>query len=215
MLQIENLVEFPGQMESQTLTVGLAHRLSRNHFLVAEPTFHGKGELQLVPVIPVGFRPQNREIRWQRHLADTFQIITHLRLLLPQLLLILQMLPLAAPAKPEMPAKRFLAQRGSLLQTLDPPLHITRFLADDLHIGQIARHGIGDKKHLAVHMRQRIAFGGGFLYPYISQNRVRFVLALAAHKHQRISSGFQQNPCIGKIPSAKPSRNHPPQQTHP
>ncbi len=183
-LEVQHFVELARQMETQALAPVLVERLALRNLAIGEPAFGGKGEFEFVAVSGIFFHVLHADYRHslrQGYLADAFQMVAHLRLFLAKLFCVLQMLPLAASAKPEMAAKRLATQGTGFLQGQHAPLHIARFGTYHLNIRQVARSGVVYKQHLAVYMRQRIALGGGFLNADILYNPVGSVLVSACH----------------------------------
>ena len=158
LVDVQHLVEHVGNMESERGR-GIEVRPAL-HLFARQPAAVGEGEFELVAVKPGLLRPQTgRDLR-QCDLADARQLVAHLLGLEAQLFLVGQVLPLAAPANPEMGAEGLRAQRRFSDVADHESLHEPAALGAYLHIHHIARNGQRHEHHHVVPASHRLAFGG-------------------------------------------------------
>ena len=158
LVDVQHLVEHVGNMESERGR-GIEVRPAL-HLFARQPAAVGEGEFEFVAVKPGLLRPQTgRDLR-QCDLADARQLVAHLLGLEAQLLLVGQVLPLAAPANPEMGAEGLRAQRRFSDVADHESLHEPAALGAYLHIHHVARNGQRHEHHHVVPASHRLAFGG-------------------------------------------------------
>ena len=104
-------------------------------------------------------RAQNGVDGRYRHLSDAFHGINYLLLLALQLVVIGQVLPLAAATQPKVFAHRCHAQRAGLDQALDMPLGKAVLLAVNLQLDNIAGSTKRHKHHQVVPAAQALSLG--------------------------------------------------------
>ena len=130
------------------------------HLFARQPAAVGESEFEFVAVKPGLLRTQTgRDLR-QCDLADARQLVAHLLGLEAQLLLVGQVLPLTAPANPEMGAESLRAQRRFSDVADHESLHEPAALGAYLHIHHVARNGQRHEHHHVVPASHRLAFGG-------------------------------------------------------
>ncbi|OAV63840.1 hypothetical protein Barb4_04672 [Bacteroidales bacterium Barb4] len=173
---VQHLVKHARNVETEG--VHLRKGIAGGNLLVRQPSFVGKGELQLVAVENRLLRTQNGEGFLRLHLADARQAVRHLLLLVFKLFAVREMLPFAAAAYAEMLAERFCPQGRIRMKADDPAFRIIAFLACYLYVGNIPRSRKRDKYHLVVDLRYSLSFGGNACYGHLFQERQLLLLHL-------------------------------------
>ena len=128
-------------------------------FFICQPSFVGAAEVEFVAVFLGLHATQDGTKLRQFHLADAVKLVIDLLLLELQLLLVRQVLPLAAAAHAEV-----LAEGCRAYLTIFYKLHHFAFgkrvlLALYLHVADVARHAEGHKHHQVVPVEQAFALG--------------------------------------------------------
>ena len=172
----------------------------RRDLLVREPAFVGEGELQFVAVEGLFRRAQTRAHLGQLDLADAGELVAHLAGLEAQLLVVGQVLPLAAAANAEVRAERLDAHRRALDEPHRTPLHVTAVSLDYLYVHHVARHGHRHEDHLLLVSTHGLALGGQCRYVQTLDERV--VASFSRH----ITNTFRQRYGFdGKIVKQSPT----------
>ena len=184
-LDVEHLVKGSRDVEARRIAVGKL--LSAFELLAGEPALVAEGKFQFVAVMGRHRRAQDGIDGGNGHLGDALHGIDHLLLLALQLVLIGQMLPLAAATQAEVLTHRLHAQLAGLDQTLDVALGKTVLLAVDLQVDHIARSAKGDKHHQVVPAAQTLALGRHTRYFKILNYRNIFFLS---HRGCKITKKF-------------------------
>ena len=156
-VDVEDFVESTGNVEAH----GIHHvkLFARGHFLGGEPLLVGETELELVAVAE-GLRAAEDGLHGGKfHLADAGEVVYHLLLLVAQLVLVGEALPLAAAAHAEVLANGLDAAGRIAVETHHFGFGITVFLFPDLQVYHIAGHGVGHEHHEVVHLGNGLAFG--------------------------------------------------------
>ena len=92
-------------------------------------------------------------------MANTHQLILDLLGLLFELLLVGQILPLAAATHAKVLTEGLSAQRRTLYKAHNDSLHIATMMLAHLHIDNIARHGHRHKDNLVIHLAHGLTLG--------------------------------------------------------
>ena len=142
-----------------------------------EPALVGESELQLVAVVRRRCRAQDGIDGRDGHLGDTLHGVNHLLLLALQLVLVGQMLPLAAAAQPKVLTHRLHAQLTRLDQALDMPLGKAMLLAVNLQVNHITWSAKRHKHHQVVPAAQALTLGCHARNLKILNNRNIFFLS--------------------------------------
>ena len=174
-LNVEHLVKATRDVEPHGVAVGELYPTL--HLLGGEPALVGEGELELVAVEGGFLRPQDGRNLGQRHLSDALQGVDHLLLLAAKLVVIGQMLPLAAATHAKVLAHGLHTQRAGLGELVNHPLAIAVLLARDLHPSNIAWRSIGDEHHQVVPAPQALALGCHSCYLKVLKQRQIFLLS--------------------------------------
>ena len=143
-MYIQHLVEAVGDVKAKAIRVVNLIQASGSVYRVpGKPLAVGGGELEFVAVLVDMLAAEyGRDLR-QGDLAYTREVIHHLLLLVAQLLVVGQDLPLASAAHAVVRALRFGAPVGIRDKPLDTRLHERVFLLCDLQIDYIAGHTVG------------------------------------------------------------------------
>ncbi len=179
---VEHLVEHARDVESRGGR-GL-DGLAGLHLLAGQPAAVGEGVFEFVAVEPRLGRPEAGGHLGQLDLADAGELVAHLAGLEAQLLVVGQVLPLAASADAEVLAEGFGTVRRPLHVAHHGALHVAAALHADLHVHHVARHGHRHEDHHLLPAAHRLAFGGqrGYLKT-LDQRVVRF---LSCHRSLRL-----------------------------
>ena len=183
-LDVQHLVKGPGDVETRRIAVRELH--AAVELLAREPTLVREREFQLVAVVGCRCRAQNRVDGGDGHLGNALHRVHHLLLLALQLVLVGQMLPLAAAAQPEVLAHGLHTQLTGLHQPLDMPLGIAVLLAVDFQVDHVARSTIGHKHHQVVPAAQALALGRHARYLKILNYRNIFLLYVLKTFHSAL-----------------------------
>ena len=140
-------------------------------FFLCQIAFVGTAEVQLVAIfLRLHTTQDGTELR-QLHLADAVQLVVDLLLLELQLLLVGQVLPLAAAADAEVLAEGYRAYLTIFYKAHHLALGKGVLLATNLYVAHVARHAEGYKYHQVVPVEQALAFGCHSLYCNALQKR--------------------------------------------
>ena len=155
---VEHLVKAVRDMEAQSM--GVVHVLQSAcgaDGVPTQPFAVGESELQFVAVLVDLFAAKDRGDLGQLDLTDTGEVVDDLLLLVAQLLLVGEDLPLAAATFAIVLAYGFATHRRWLHDTLHATLHEGVFLACHLYIDNIARHAVWHKQHHIIHTGESFA----------------------------------------------------------
>ena len=177
-VDVEHLVEHARDVEAHGGR-GVELRTG-GHLLVGEPAAVGEGEFELVAVELRAGRPQAGGNLGQFDLADARELVAHLLALEAQLLVVGQVLPLAAAADTEVFAEGLHTQRRAAHVADHVTLHVAAALGPNLDVDHVARYGHRDEDHLFVPAPHRLAFGGERRYFESLEQRV--IGFFACHK---------------------------------
>ena len=169
------LVESTGSVE--TNSTRLLKLLAGLDFFFRQPNLVGKAELQFIAVAPGLLRTKNRAALRQRYLTDALQIVHHLLLLVAQLLLVRQNLPLAAAAHTIMRAEGLCSTLTLLVDMGTDSFGIVMFLARNTKVNHIARHYERNENNQVVYADKGFSFGCHILYLYFTINRQFFLFS--------------------------------------
>ncbi len=195
---VEHLVEAAGDMESQR-----RRRLDlvcAGYLLVGKPAAVGEGKFEFVAIVLRCCRAQARPYLGQLDASYAVELVGHLLRLLPQLLVVGQVLPLAAAANAEVRAERLDAHRRALDEPHRTPLHVTAVPLDYPYVHHVARHGHRHEDHLLLVSTHGLALGGKCSYVQTLDERV--VASFSRH----ITNTFRQRYGFdGKIVKQSPT----------
>ena len=158
LVDVENLVECSRNVETER--VHLREYFAAFHLFEREPLLIGETELQFIAILACFLRAQDGSALRQLDFADTRQVVHHLLLLVVQLRLIGENLPLASTANAIVWAESLRAFGRILVNMHGFGLSITVFFATNLQIRHITGHHVGNKDGEAVDLGQGLAFGG-------------------------------------------------------
>ena len=161
-------------METSRIAVGELH--TTVELLAGEPALVGEREFQLVAIMGRHRRAQDGIDGGDGHLGNTLHGIDHLLLLALQLVLIGEVLPLAAATQAEVLAHGLHAQHAGLDHAVDVALGKTVLLAVDLEVNHVARSAKRHKHHQVVPAAQALALGRHARYLKILNYRDIFLL---------------------------------------
>ena len=139
------------------------------NLLPGEEPLGGESKLQFVPVFELPCRPDDGTYVLQFRLPDAFEVVNDFLLFELQLCLVGQVLPFASATDAKVRTAWLNAQCGGLAHARDQSFQETFPLAGHLDIHDVARDGVGYKKHFVLHVGNGFAFGGDFLYLNIFQ----------------------------------------------
>ena len=158
----KHLVKGSRDMKSHRIHLVVCHLLL--HLLFSEPTLVRKRIFQFVAVEASLFRPHDRAEFRQLHLTDPRQVVKHLLLFVPKLVVIREALPFATSADSEMLTERLCPHGRPFMKFHGDSLGIMVFLALYLQIHHVTRHYIRYKDHQVIYFCQGLALGCHICY---------------------------------------------------
>ena len=138
----------------------LSTLLSPLKLLLRQVALVGTAEVQFVAVLLGLHRAEDGPELGQLNLADACQLIEDLLLLEPELLVVGQVLPLAASADAEVLAEGHGTYLALLDETYDLALGKRVLLAAYLYVADVAGHTPGHEHHEVAPVEQALALGG-------------------------------------------------------
>ena len=162
-----NLVESSRDVEANGIHV--VKGLARRHLFPREPALVAASEVELVAVFAGLHRSQNWHELRQLHLANARKLVVDLLLLGLDLLLIGQVLPLAAAANAKVLAHGRRAYITIFMETYHFRFAIVMLFPAHLQVDHVARHTERHEHHHLAHTGKRLALGGNVGYFYILQ----------------------------------------------
>ena len=158
----QNLVESSRDVEANAVHVVVDR--SCRHLLACEPALVAASKLELVTILASLHAAHDGSELGQLNLAYACELVMHLLLLGFELLLVRQVLPLAASAHAKMLTHRLCALLALFYKTYNLCLAVMVFFLAHLQVHHVAGHGEGHEHHHVVHPCERFAFGGNVFY---------------------------------------------------
>ena len=152
----------------QTLTLIVGEGLD---LLLGKIALIGTTEVQLITILLCFHRAKDRTELWQFNLSDTCQLVVYLFLFELQLLLVGQVLPLAATTNAEVFTKRYRAYITIFNKAHHLAFGKGVFLAPDLYVTHVARHAERHKYHQFFPVEQTFALSSHGFYCYALKER--------------------------------------------
>jgi len=147
-LDVQNLI--PESRDVETGSAALRELYAALELLLGEPFVVREAELELVAVFVLFGASEDGQIFLRLYVANFFQILTHLFVLVLQLLIVAQVLPLAPATNAEIVAFVLYAVVAVFVHVNDFSFEVGAALFGDLNIHDIARHTASDEYHALV-----------------------------------------------------------------
>ena len=173
---VEDFVEHTGDVEAQAALLEELAVLVAAQILVGEPAHCGEGVFEFVAVVIYFLGPDDGLQFRALELAEVTEVVLHLFLLEFQLFFVVEHLPFAAAAHAEVPAGGCHPVGGGGADGQQVGLGIAVFAFVNLHVHEIAGHGVGHEDGEAV------LFGHGLALRSRGENfQVFYVVSFECH----------------------------------